>query len=40
MVDCYSQIMASEGTSGFFKGLNVNIARAIIVNASELASYD
>ena len=40
MIDCFQQILAAEGLAGFMKGLNVNIMRAIITNASELAVYD
>jgi len=38
--DAASQIIAQDGFGGFFKGLNVNIVRAVTVNAAELATYD
>ena len=34
------QTYLTDGAVGFFKGLNVNIARAVVVNAAELATYD
>ena len=40
LIDASKQIFEKDGFGGFFKGLNVNISRAIIVNATELATYD
>ncbi len=39
IVDCWRKAMA-EGPSGLLKGLSVNIARTMIVNATELVTYD
>jgi len=38
--DCCQKVLETEGWGGFMKGLNVNITRAILVNASELSAYD
>ena len=39
-IDAAKQVLEKDGFDGFFKGLNVNLFRAIIINASELATYD
>lgn len=38
--DCATKILKYEGAGAFAKGLNVNITRAILVNAAELSAYD
>ena len=38
--DCFKQTYEKDGFLGLFKGMNVNIIRAILVNAAELAFYD
>lgn len=38
--DCASKTLEATSYSGFLKGFSVNLTRAIIVNACELASYD
>ena len=38
--DCYRQTIEKDGLIGLFKGMNVNVVRAILVNAAELAFYD
>lgn len=38
--DCFKQTYETDGFLGLFKGMNVNIIRAILVNAAELAFYD
>lgn len=38
--DCFKKILRNEGWIAFSKGLNVNITRAILVNAAELSAYD
>jgi len=40
LTDCWKQTYAKDGFLGLFKGMNVNIVRAILVNAAELAFYD
>ena len=40
LIDCGKQTMEKDGFTGLFKGMNVNIVRAILVNAAELAFYD
>lgn len=40
LVDCGRKTIEATGVAGFLKGLEVNICRAIIVNACELATYD
>jgi len=40
MMDCFRKTIKLEGIAGFMKGLNVNILRAIIINAAELSTYD
>jgi hypothetical protein len=40
LFDCCVKTYKTDGFLGFFKGVNVNIARAIVVNATELATYD
>ncbi|KAL4491779.1 hypothetical protein ABPG72_006034 [Tetrahymena utriculariae] len=40
LIDCAQKTFQADGYKGFLKGLNVNITRAIVVNAAELASYD
>lgn len=34
------QIYSKEGFSAFFRGLGPNVTRAMLMNASQLASYD
>lgn len=33
-------IMRSEGMKGFYKGFNVNVMRAMVLNATKMACYD
>lgn len=40
LADCWRQTVEKDGFLGLFKGMNVNIIRAILVNAAELAFYD
>lgn len=40
LTDCCKQTVENDGIFGLFKGMNVNIVRAILVNAAELAFYD
>lgn len=40
LIDCARKTLQADGYAGFLKGLKVNILRAILVNAAELASYD
>ena len=40
LIDCAKQTIAVDGFIGLYKGLNVNVVRAILVNAAELATYD
>lgn len=35
-----SEIMKVEGISGFYKGFNVNVMRAMVLNATKMACYD
>ena len=35
-----SEIMASQGMAGFYKGMQANVARAMILNATKMACYD
>lgn len=35
-----SEIMQSQGIGGFYKGIEANIARAMILNATKMACYD
>lgn len=35
-----SEIMANQGIGGFYKGIEANIARAMILNATKMACYD
>lgn len=34
------EIMKSEGFGGFYKGFNVNVMRAMVLNATKMACYD
>lgn len=34
------EIMKSEGMKGFYKGFNVNVMRAMVLNATKMACYD
>lgn len=40
LIDCAQQTVQAGGIKGFLKGLGINTARAVIVNACELATYD
>lgn len=40
LIDCWQQTVSNDGYIGLFKGFNVNVLRAILVNAAELAFYD
>eukprot|EP01017_Pseudomicrothorax_dubius_P031849 TRINITY_DN410_c0_g1_i1.p1 TRINITY_DN410_c0_g1~~TRINITY_DN410_c0_g1_i1.p1 ORF type:complete len:330 (-),score=56.63 TRINITY_DN410_c0_g1_i1:33-1022(-) len=40
LIDAARQTAAVDGYKGFLKGFNVNVARAIVINAVELAVYD
>ena len=40
LTDCCMQTIDKDGYIGLFKGMNVNIVRAVLVNAAELAFYD
>jgi len=40
IIDATRQIIAVDSYAGFFKGLNVNIARAVSLNAAELSCFD
>jgi len=40
LFDAFRQIIRNDGYRGFYKGLNVNVVRAIAINAAELATYD
>ena len=40
LTDCCKQTYEKDGFLGLFKGMNVNIVRAVLVNAAELAFYD
>ena len=40
LIDCAKKTIEADGFLGFYKGIGVNIARAIVVNAAELATYD
>jgi hypothetical protein len=40
LVDCAKKTLAVDGFKGFLKGFEVNFLRAIVINASELATYD
>ncbi|KRX00255.1 Mitochondrial carrier domain [Pseudocohnilembus persalinus] len=40
IVDTTQKVLKQEGASAFMKGLNVNIVRAIFINAAELSGYD
>jgi hypothetical protein len=35
-----SEIMSLEGLAGFYKGMNVNVMRAMVLNATKMACYD
>ena len=35
-----SEIMKSQGMKGFYKGIEANVARAMILNATKMACYD
>ena len=35
-----SEIMKSQGMIGFYKGIEANVARAMILNATKMACYD
>lgn len=35
-----SEIMKLEGMAGFYKGFNVNVMRAMVLNATKMACYD
>ena len=35
-----SEIMKSQGMGGFYKGIEANVARAMILNATKMACYD
>jgi hypothetical protein len=35
-----SEIMKAEGFGGFYKGMNVNVMRAMVLNATKMACYD
>jgi hypothetical protein len=35
-----SEIMKSQGMAGFYKGIEANVARAMILNATKMACYD
>lgn len=35
-----SEIMKLEGIAGFYKGFNVNVMRAMVLNATKMACYD
>lgn len=35
-----SEIMKSDGFGGFYKGFNVNVLRAMVLNATKMACYD
>jgi hypothetical protein len=39
-IDCAKKTLAHDGLKGFLKGFEVNFLRAIVINASELATYD
>ena len=34
------EVMRSEGIKGFYKGFNVNVMRAMVLNATKMACYD
>jgi len=38
--DYASEIMKKEGMGGFYKGFNVNVLRAMVLNATKMACYD
>ena len=40
MTDAYKKIYRQEGLRGFWSGVQANVVRNAIFNASELASYD
>lgn len=40
LIDCAQKTVSSDGVMGLFKGFNVNVVRAVLVNAAELAFYD
>lgn len=40
IVDCWQQAIKDNGYRSMLKGLDINIIRAIVVNACELATYD
>jgi hypothetical protein len=35
-----SEVMSSQGFGGFYKGMQANVARAMILNATKMACYD
>jgi len=39
-IDAFRKILATEGITGFWKGVGPNIVRNSIINAAELATYD
>ena len=40
LIDCGRKTIQATGYQGFLKGFWINVARATVVNACELASYD
>lgn len=39
-IDCYSQIIKTQGITGLWVGIIPNILRNSVINAAEIASYD